>query len=188
MPTLKSHSWQEWEFRVRFSKYWACFSQHFSLSLSSQITRTKSHCISGHVWLWDVFFSSVSIRMKTGRRWWRPSVIWKKTCPEPISHKNRMFWDTFQKFPFRDLFNAITTLSLFSKDCHQALKELTCLLKCPIGQWKIFLNQERKSEVLADCHKMGDSFAQVIQGHLPRPDFCKKGGDQQGCRISECNP
>lgn len=62
----------------------------------------------------------------------------------PISHQNRIFGDTFQKFCLRDLFNTMMTLSLLSKDCQQALKELTCLLKCPMDQWKISLNQEQR--------------------------------------------
>lgn len=73
---------------------------------------------------------------------------------EPISHKNRMFGGTLQKFSSKDLHNTITTLSLLSKDCQQALKELTCLLKRPVGQGKIPLVRNRKSEALSDCYKI----------------------------------
>lgn len=99
---------------------------------------------------------------------------------EPISHKNRMFGGTLQKFSSKDLHNTITTLSLLSKDCQQALKELTCLLKRPVGQGKIPLVRNRKSEALSDCYKIGDSLAQVIQGPPAHPsDLAKNRQSQQ---------
>lgn len=104
--------------------------------------------------------------MKRGRHYWRSSIIWKKPWMRPISHKNKMFGATFQKVSFSDLHNTMTTLSLLSKDCQQALKELTCLLKCHTDQWKVSLNQEQNVRGSSWFHKMGRQ-PSTARGPLP---------------------
>lgn len=79
------------------------------------------------------------------------------------------------------------TLSLLSKGCQQALKELTCPLNAPTGQWKS-LSQEQKCRFSLMATGSGQPRTGEPGATCRSTDLCKNGPEQQGTENLKRQP
>lgn len=159
------------------------------LSHSSPLLSENKNKISPRQWLclWRALGWSLlsACQHREGERQTQGglSVIWKKPWWSPLAINTGCLGA-----PFRDLFNTIVTLSLLAKGCQQDLKELTCPLNGPTGQWKLPSARSRSGRFFQMATRSETALLRSARATCRCTDLCKNGPEQQGTEDLKRQP